>query len=364
MNAPKNITGQDLERLHAEQASAWLEMQPHASPEQRIAFVAWLKESPRNVRDILLMMTLDQALEHMDAGHSHDVRALIAQVQGSVVAFPARREPAEAALGRPWPRRWAAMAAGIAIILGCGWFALSGRTAEWQVYQTATSEQRAFELGDGSVINLNTHSRIAVRLSRMGRDVRLIEGEALFRVRHDAARPFRVFTGDAVIEDLGTQFNVYHRPEGTVVAVLEGQISIAPVSQPAIHGAASVALAAAASEPPEAASHAPQRAIGANQVAEVSPVGVISVRTVSDVTDAISWRDRRLVFRQESLKRIVEEFNRYNSRQIRLEGPAVASRVYTGVFDADDVDSLAQVLARDTDLQIEKTEQGMVIRQR
>src|SRR5580658_2597576 len=84
MSALINANNQDLERLHAEQASAWLETLSHASPGQRTAFVAWLKESPRNVRDILLMLTLDQALEHLDAARNHDVRALIAEAQGAV----------------------------------------------------------------------------------------------------------------------------------------------------------------------------------------------------------------------------------------------------------------------------------------
>jgi transmembrane sensor len=69
---------------------------------------------------------------------------------------------------------------------------------------------------------------------------------------------------------------------------------------------------------------------------------LLSVRAVPDVSDVVAWRERRLVFREQTLERIVAEFNRYNSRQMRLEGGGVASRVFTGVFDADDADSLAQ----------------------
>ena len=77
-----------------------------------------------------------------------------------------------------------------------------------------------------------------------------------------------------------------------------------------------------------------------------------------------SARIRRLVFRQQTLDRIVAEFNRYNSRQMRLEGAGVASRVFTGVFDADDADSLAQVLARDPSLSVSYLDHVIVVNAR
>lgn len=364
MSAGMNTANSDIERLHAEQASAWLEALRHAGPRQRAEFVAWLKESPRNVRDMLFMLTLDDALAHIDSARVHDIQDLIAQVNRQVVPFPGRRDRRNPRLARPWPLRWAAMAAGLAIVLVSGWFVLSRGRTDWREYQTATSEQRAFELPDGSVVDLNTHSRIAVRLTAQSREVRLLKGEALFSVRHDASRPFRVYTGDAEIEDLGTQFDVYNRPDGTFIAVLEGSVHVLPVVHKATSPADALNSVRPAAIPPHAQAAPEGRSITANQEAQVTLVGMIMVRTVADVSDAVAWRDRRLVFRQESLGRIIQEFNRYNIRKIQLQGPSIASRTYTGVFDVDDIDSLAQLLARDGDLSVETTEQGIVVRQR
>jgi transmembrane sensor len=91
---------------------------------------------------------------------------------------------------------------------------------------------------------------------------------------------------------------------------------------------------------------------------------LLSVRAVPDVSDVVAWRERRLVFREQTLERIVAEFNRYNSRQMRLEGGGVASRVFTGVFDADDADSLAQVLARDPSLSVSYSDHVIVVNAR
>jgi transmembrane sensor len=83
-----------------------------------------------------------------------------------------------------------------------------------------------------------------------------------------------------------------------------------------------------------------------------------------DVADVVAWRDRRLVFRNESLEHIVAEFNRYSARQIRLDGLNIGSRVFSGVFDVDDPDSLAQVLARDATLSVSYSAQGVVVAER
>jgi transmembrane sensor len=203
---------------------------------------------------------------------------------------------------------------------------------------------------------LNTGSRVALRLTAQTREVRLLHGEALFRVHHDAARPFRVYTPDALIQAVGTQFNVYSRPDGTEVAVIEGRVNITPERHPAIEQF-NVPTAGVRSNPAT-------RSVGASQEARVEHGGRLSVRAAPDVADVVAWRERRLVFRQQTLERIVAEFNRYNSRQMRLEGAGVASREFSGVFDADDADSLAQVLARDPSLSVSYSDHVIVVNAR
>ena len=66
-------------------------------------------------------------------------------------------------------------------------------------YRTAIGEQRIVKLEDGSIVTLNTRSQIKVRFERDRRRIDLIEGEALFEVAHDTARPFQVFAGTAEV---------------------------------------------------------------------------------------------------------------------------------------------------------------------
>ncbi|HTV97927.1 MAG TPA: FecR domain-containing protein [Steroidobacteraceae bacterium] len=349
----------ELEALHAVEASGWVETMRRASPGDEMRFVAWLKESPRNVRDFLLMLSLDCALEKLDAERLHSIEALIARVDRRVT--PLRLRPASAAAAgaaRSRRLRWAALAAGVlvAAVGALFWYAHPG----FRDFETATGEQRTFELEDGSVVSLNTHSRVAVRLSAHAREVRLLRGEALFHVAHDPSRPFLVSTDDAVVQAVGTQFDVYRRDDGTVVAVLEGRVDVTTTA-PAAAASGSAAAPVAGRRAPRAAA---VRSLGASQEAQVSRGGSVSIREVNNVSDTVAWRERRLIFRDQTLEQIIDEFNRYRVHPIRLEGSAVSERVYSGVFDADDADSLLQVLARDPALVVEREGEAAIVRLR
>jgi transmembrane sensor len=348
-----------LEALYAQQASSWVETMRHASPGDERRFVAWLKESPRNVRDFLLMLSLDQALGEIDAGRVESIERLLAEVDARVTPF-ARRQSAAMYATRRRRRGLAAAAASLTLALGGGWAWLWHGRGGWQEYATAAGEQRTFELEDGSVVYLNTESRVRIRLAARTRDVRLLSGEALFRVHHDTGRPFLVSTDDAIVQAVGTQFDVYRRDDGTVVSVLEGRVNVTPAAATP-DSSGGVRPSPGASGTP---SHAASRRLNASEVARVSHAGSVSIREVNNVSESVAWRERRLIFRDQTLEQIVAEFNRYRATPIHLAGGSVGGRVYTGVFDADDADSLLQVLSRDPELEVDRSGEAIVVRLR
>jgi transmembrane sensor len=355
----------DLDRkignLRAEQASAWVTALARPGNDRHEEFIAWLKESPANVREFLLAHAIDQSLDQLDSQRRFDIDLLLAQINPRVTSLPVTET---AVVGQPesqHPRThrqwWYKVAAGIAAVGLLGW-ALLERESGWREFDTGTGEQRALQLEDGSVVHLNAHSRIALNFSAEARDVRLIEGEALFEVHHDEQRPFRVFTRDAVIRDIGTRFNVYSRSDSVKVAVIEGSVELTAVPATASAPAASLSTK---SKESGAGGRAASHIIVAAQQAQVDRDGVVTVATVPDIAEATAWWQRRLVYHKETLARIVEDFNLYNRRRIRLEGDEVMKRAYTGVFDADDPDSLAQVLASDPELVVERLADNTIV---
>ncbi len=347
-----------IETLHAQQASAWVETLRQPTARQRAQFVAWLKESPRNVRDFLSMYALDNALGEFDSERRHDIESLLTQVDRNIVHAASRfNRMAVPEISR---RHWRGIAIAATLVLVTLFMLLMPIGPRWQEFETVAGEQRAFELEDGSVMYLNTRSRVELRFTSQLRDIRLIEGEALFRVHHDPNAPFRVHTSTAVIQAVGTQFNIYAQPDGTTVSVIEGRVK---VSSGITDRNAALPLEKQG-EAVVAPGDSPSVSLAASEVAKINRNGTINVQEVENVADAITWRERRLIFREDSLATIVQEFNRYNREQIILDDTAIAARTYTGVFDADDPESLVEVLAREPDLAIEQARQKILIRAR
>jgi transmembrane sensor len=222
-------------------------------------------------------------------------------------------------------------------------------------YVTQTGEQLRVPLTDGTIIELNTQSHIRVTYSAHARDVALLSGEALFAVRHDARRPFRVHIDRTVIEDLGTQFSVYRRADSTTtLSVIEGNVQVS--SEPARFPWFTSPPKSSVTAPPNAHSSAllrePAR-VDAGQEVRIVANGELLKRDTADSTHTAAWRQHQLWFDGSSLSEVAAEFNRYNIRKIRIRpGESIARKRYSGTFDAYDPDSFVQFVHQDPSLQV------------
>ncbi len=94
------------------------------------------------------------------------------------------------------------------------------------VIETRTGTNRDATLPDGSQVTIAGGSRLAARYSEKERGLSLERGEAFFRVKKDARRPFVVHALDATITAVGTAFNVRAEEGAVRVAVTEGAVSV------------------------------------------------------------------------------------------------------------------------------------------
>jgi transmembrane sensor len=339
-------------RSVTDQATGWVAELAGGGADLHPAFTEWLKESPRHVEEYLLASALYKALDRVDAGHRIDARALIAEAAGII---PLDEVPSAATLtpGRRWRRRHTGLtaAAALAGLAVGGWLLLAGDGTR---YMTDVGEMRSVELADGSVMELNTRSRVRVRFSDSARTIRLLSGEALFKVASDPNRPFVVHADTAAIEALGTQFNVYLKDSETTVAVIEGAVRISSSAGPA------------AQTPEDSGTKiAPATRLTAGRGARIHADGRISELSSVDPVKVTAWRQRRLMFVDEPLAHIVVEFNRYNSAPaLRVEGDYARARELTGVFDANDPQSLVQFLENLGEFELEFSAEEILIRPR
>jgi len=335
-----------------QQAAAWTEILKQAGSQERAAFDEWLTESPRHVREFLLVSAVDRALDSLDTAHQHNVQELLAQsADDEVVSLRLPGHPLSGDATVPGSkRRWyglsiTALAATLVAAL-----VVWSLVPHWEDYRTATGEQRTVQLADGSVVSLNTQSQLSIRLTRHSRDLRLLAGQAFFKVSPDATRPFRVTAGNTVFRAVGTQLDVYRHPDSSVtLSVVEGRVDISN------------------SLSPDSTSYqqplSQRQVLNAGEEVNVAPDGNTRERIQLDESKAMAWHQRRLIFRRNTLATVVEEFNRYNrAPHIRLLEDARASeRHYSGEFDADDPGSLLELLSTDPKLSVTRKDNEVVI---
>ncbi len=254
-----------------------------------------------------------------------------------VAAHPqviAMRETALAARGhlarsvRRWTG-WGAIAAGLAA--GMLWLAapigtVSAPSAPIEAtaapirYATRIGERRDIRLPDGSQVALNTGSVVEVVYTAGRRDLRLLGGQALFRVARDPNRPFVVAAGDRRITATGTAFDVRLSEQGVVtVLMVEGHVTVEPARR---EGLARLIPAVA------------RESLEAGEGLSAPPAGEVRI-AMADVERATSWTRGRVIFRDDLLPAAVDEMNRYSSVRLVVADPRVATLRVSGVFSAE-----------------------------
>ena len=211
-------------------------------------------------------------------------------------------------------------------------------------YVSGVGERRVINLDDGSLVTLNTRSRMRVWMTSHGRDLELLEGEALFAVAHDPRRPFRVHVGNTVVEAVGTQFSVYRGTHGTKVSVVEGRVKIFAYQSPAplMLNPEAVAWTDVGASDFERAP--PPIPVSAREEAQVSRDGSAEFDverkavTQQQIEHHLAWVNGQLIFENATLAETIEEFNRYNRRKLQIGDPTLAQIRLGGAFSSTNVD--------------------------
>jgi transmembrane sensor len=223
--------------------------------------------------------------------------------------------------------RWS-LAAAIAasIVGGLSWIELSapvptdqGPAAGPDVrrFATGVGQRRDVVLADGSKVTLNTASLIEVRYAPDRRDIRLLEGQAMFHVAKNPGRPFVVSANDRQVTAFGTTFDVRIRQSGQVqVLLVEGRVRVEPTRRQGLDRLIP-ALARTDLRP------------GEEFFADASGTGNV---TNADVERETAWDRGVLIFRNDSVGEAVREINRYSAMQLLIDDPGVASLKISGIF--------------------------------
>lgn len=310
------------ERTLQEAARRYARLQAEdCTQEERDATRAWLAASPEHRGAYQLAEQVSTGVAAMAADDR--LRALADE------AFAAYEAPAKNPRA---VRRWsiaAGLAASLAFVMLAIWQISPGIVAgqtESVAYETTAHERNTVELADGSRVQLDVGTRIAVRMGSDRRQIELLSGRALFEVAHDSSRPFSVSAAGTRTTALGTKFQVQRNEHGVVVTLTEGSVAV---------------------DPTEHASLSPgwqERLIPGEQLC-IDAANDRRVRQFVDVHVATSWTQGRHIFRATPLHSAVDELNRYAKRKVRLGDPSLADLPVSGNFIVGDSEMVVEAFA-------------------
>lgn len=192
-------------------------------------------------------------------------------------------------------------------------------------YQTAIGETTTFALSDGSLMQLNTNSKVAVEYSASQRHIELIKGEVFFDVAKNPNKPFVVASGDDRVTAIGTAFSVDNSVDKSMeVIVTEGKVLVNRQ-----HNAAAASYADLYLTPG-------QRVVVRDDRPQVS--------SESDPTASLAWREGFVVFNGEPLSEVIREIDRYTALSFRITDPSLSNIPVGGYFKTGDLDQLLLIL--------------------
>lgn len=335
----------------------WVRSQHGLSAQEQRALSQWRAQSPAHQQAYAAWQADWQALDQLSAPAVQHLRNQLArdlaaeavrppqaQTAASLPGHGSHHRSAWAGLRAGWQAlpqwlgaastRWAQGAVAAALVLGTvfgvmevvGWSPWQSPPQFTQAFAAPQGQQTQVQLPDGSLLRLDTDTQLDVALYAQRREVRLAQGQAMFQVQGDAARPFDVLAGPVRITVVGTRFAVRYTPgmagyDGVRVAVEEGRVQVvAPGAAPVLLTAGQQVVADAAGT--------------LGPVAAVPPSGIAP------------WRAHRVSFDDTPLAQALAELGRYGPTGIALQDPQLGALRLTGTFDTRDLGNFVRALPR------------------
>lgn len=180
-------------------------------------------------------------------------------------------------------------------------------TVSYNVLTTPRGGQFRLTLPDGTKVWLNAASSLRYPTAFTGAERKVeVTGEAYFEVVQNAGKPFRVTTaGQAMIEVLGTRFNVNAYPEESSIhaTLLEGAVKVSAGQHSAV--------------------------LKPGQQAQVNASGRISITANVNLDEVMAWKNELFYFRDADIRTVMRQLERWYDVQVEYAG-AIPERRFQG----------------------------------
>lgn len=296
-----DATGGALD-LAADQALDWLIRLESPSPEDCMAFDAWLLAAPEHGAAFAKASALWQG----------------ATVRQAADGLQAQRRP------RTLLRHWKPVATAAALVVGL--LSFSNLPVHLQAdHLTQVGERQRLELEDGSKVLLNSDSAIVSTFDIDHHRTQLLQGEAFFEVAGNPALPLEVQAGPVLASVHDTAFAVSYLNGQAQVKVQRGNVDLQ-------------------------ANDTERLRLTAGDSIRIGPKGFARRERMDPAVD-LAWVQGRLVFEDRPLGQVLAELRRYYPGWIVSRNAQLDATQVTGNYRLDQpldvLRSLAHVTSAD-----------------
>jgi len=200
---------------------------------------------------------------------------------------------------------------------------------------------QVIEMIDGSQVTLNAGSTLKYAIDEISGERKVIlSGEAFFEVARDSLRPFIIEAGSAIVEVLGTSFNVraYKENETVEVTVNSGLVSMA------------------------AKRNSDEQIIlnPGNSGIYYKNEKALELQSKAN-PNAFAWKSRELVFADTPLSEVVDVINHVYHQDLRILGSGLSDCQLTVSFSQQEFDAVLKVLVSTLDLEVSRKDGAILL---
>lgn len=302
-------------------------LQGRANEQEKAALVAWLSESSENKELFVKMSEIWASASNIEVFEQIDLMSDWKKIQ-----IKRKRET----FMMKYALRYAAA---ILISFGLSFLYLyNTKPGFGKLAQLKTTEFKdKIELADGSLIQLNTNSKL-IYPKQFGDNKRLVKlkGEAFFNIKRDPSKPFIIESGKTLIKVLGTSFNIRNiTEEQTLVSVNSGIVSF------------------------KAKNNDREIRLTKGQVALFKNNQLTLLNQPGSNYD--SWRTGRLSFKNTPFLRVIKDIEKLYQVEIRNKNPKLEDLKLTIDFNNYDLDKVLKQLEVLIQTKIEKKGKIIII---
>ena len=190
----------------------------------------------------------------------------------------------------------------------------------------AFGTRSALKLSDGTSVWLNSGSSIKYPDRFIGNNRTVIlKGEAYFEVESDPKKPFIVETSSLSVKATGTKFNVsgYTSSDFAEVTLVTGKVEVSLTDNK---------------------NNITSSKLDINQHFSFNKVNGTTSIINEDTYKKISWKDGKLIFRNEPLSQVVKKISQVFNIDIEIQGEEIQNYCYRATFQDESLSEILKLL--------------------